>query len=182
MLRILRWCDRIQALYSGDFPTMWDHDLLQDFAHAFFVECLSLRDWLINDPSVTVQRAAIHKFVNNDSSLGVCRDLANGAKHLTLDRLRRTDDARVSHREVQWRISPQASPAPSYRITLAWKELNDEAVRSADLLEFAWQCVRAWDRYLDLLEIAGHERDAIRSGGTGAPAPQPAAAPPEAAP
>jgi hypothetical protein len=61
---------------------------VDDF-EAFFIHCFHLKDWLKNDPEVDITiGTAAEALVNSSDALRICADLANGVKHLRLDRPR----------------------------------------------------------------------------------------------
>jgi len=64
----------------------------EDDSYNFFASCCHLKDWLKNDPTVakTIEKAA-DDLVDAPDSLKLCADLANGIKHLRVDRHPRVD-------------------------------------------------------------------------------------------
>ncbi|MBN9397427.1 MAG: hypothetical protein J0H83_19420 [Candidatus Melainabacteria bacterium] len=79
--RTYRWLVRLQDLESGQFVQVRpDHSLQRDYLLAFFNACFSIRDWVKGE-------AGWHKIaarVDSDVQLLLCRDIANGSKHMTL--------------------------------------------------------------------------------------------------
>ena len=83
--RMHRWHARLR-----ESPTGVDYRL-DDF-HAFFVVCFHLKDWLQADPSIDKQiRDRVERFVEGNLWLRLVADLANGSKHLQVDRKPRYD-------------------------------------------------------------------------------------------
>ena len=130
--RIHRWHGRLllamEALPSTDARQQAEVD---DMAMAFFMHCYHLKDWLIE--ALLVNKAKIRKeFVHLHPAIQVCRDLANGAKHLSLRQ-------------------PSLGETHSPRPTLLWEagyphvKLAQHAWTLADL---AQECLSLWQGYL----------------------------------
>jgi hypothetical protein len=92
--RMIRWKADLDRTYCGRSDGLGTEDAL-DHALAFFVACFHLGDWLQHD-GFTGARA----YAKSDPALRVCRDLANGHKHLVLDRSASAPDTAVSDRSV----------------------------------------------------------------------------------
>src|SRR5205085_6378533 len=74
---MLRWHGRIQNAANG----IASSDEF-DFLLAFFGNCFSLRDWLLS--AKVVEQAQIEELFRTHVQLRLCRDIANGFKHMNL--------------------------------------------------------------------------------------------------
>ena len=107
--RILRWRERVR--FSRDD---WRNDgsgteHYRDEVFALFQALWHLKDWLKNDPALPapVGVAVETWIVGEGHLLKVAADVANGSKHMTLDRMR----AEGSSRQGTRRISGWERPA-----------------------------------------------------------------------
>jgi hypothetical protein len=77
--RVRRWLKRLDVAVN-------EADEYRDRYYAFFQACWNLKDWTLKDPNVDPAKrkqisAAVHAA---GSRLLICRDIANGSKHLAL--------------------------------------------------------------------------------------------------
>lgn len=133
--RLLRARGRLREAYVTA-----DHEQLRRVVDEFFLDCWSLKDWLVNDDQITprVTRREIEGHVDASRPLRVCQGYANTVKHKTLnspDRL----EARIS----SFRIRPEA------RHVLITYQSRIQTPTTRDALRLADQCVAAWQRFLD---------------------------------
>lgn len=89
--RLLRSYDRLQQPHRGSV----EYD---DALQHYFQDCWHLKDWIKNDPTVTLS-VSIEKAVQQHLALQVVADLANAAKHLV----------RHTHREGAYITSTNVS-------------------------------------------------------------------------
>lgn len=75
---ILRWHARVHSAANGD-PSADE----MDFLLTFFVNCFSLRDWLLEGD--VVSREDVTLLFKQNPELRLCRDIANGFKHMKLN-------------------------------------------------------------------------------------------------
>jgi hypothetical protein len=81
----------------------------QDMMWAFFQNCWHLKDWVKNDPLASdTQKKGVIDQAQASSTLGICRDLCNGTKHLGLDR-KPSSGAGAAHDHVSITIIPGGS-------------------------------------------------------------------------
>jgi len=122
-----------------------DKHRVDDF-YAFFVCCFHLKDWLKQDSAIDRRIGAdVEAFVSDVLWLRICADIANGSKHLRLDKPARIDaEARVEQTTVTFDtagFSPEAFLSRDFVIVpvagTAWIAL-----------EIARNAVAAWDRFL----------------------------------
>jgi len=76
-----RWCARLVQATKADNEISEDY---LDYAHVFLMLCWHLGDWLIACNRMT--RQELKDLTERNFELKVCRDIANGLKHLQLDR------------------------------------------------------------------------------------------------
>ena len=123
--RLHRWHDRlIHAASTGCSD-------LEDFAFVFFQTCYHLREWL--HKTSDIPGVNVDEFFKRTHELGLCRDIRNGTKHLTLTNA--SVDARFS---IGREYDP--SSASGYRLFL----IADDKY---DLLALAGRCVEVLDDF-----------------------------------
>jgi len=104
--RTIRWHERVAALGARDdlgiSPTT-----AFDYLYAFFQNCYHLRDWLKNAGAAS--DAELQAFMTGNHEMAICRDIANGTKHLRISAP--SVDAKPS---IRARVSPSgfAQQAP----------------------------------------------------------------------
>jgi hypothetical protein len=134
--RTKRWLARIEAQ-----PPV-DHVTYDDFIWAFFQNCWHLRDWIHYDLSLPEKlRKNVMEEWKRDPSLLVCSDLANGAKHLALDRPRDGAGAKHSHRVFEVVAGDPSQTKLLYYVARG----NGERLEAISL---ARACMRAWGKIL----------------------------------
>jgi hypothetical protein len=79
--RTSRWYHRM-AVLNLETPRACADELM-DHVYACLQNCLMLRDWLLNSPGV--ERAAVRQLFGS-TELKLCRDVANGTKHLQISK------------------------------------------------------------------------------------------------
>jgi hypothetical protein len=142
--RMRRWHDRVRAIHvePGESP----NEAL-DTLHAFFESALHLRDWIANDPDVLAAvREGVRAFVRTNEVLAICHDLAIGAKHLVVDRPHTDEGPHLDSREVTIYQFPSEDGEALGNTTVQFGVMLNR--RMVYALEFASECVSAWDSYL----------------------------------
>lgn len=86
--RVQRRLDDVRAVYTG---RAGGTDAALDSIQSFFEAVHHLKDWLGNDPSSGMSKAAGDSLINKSPVLQLCADLANGSKHLRLRNARTGD-------------------------------------------------------------------------------------------
>ncbi|MGA2360899.1 MAG: hypothetical protein ABSG73_00410 [Candidatus Aminicenantales bacterium] len=118
-------------------------DLELDF-FAFFLFCYHLKDWIKKDPSVDKKtKTGVEDFINSTPCLLDCANLANGIKHLRLDkppRGNRRPRFKSVHRKAHW--TPESVVVVD-SITMGTDEGEIEA------FDLASKCLAAWQDYID---------------------------------
>ena len=104
--RVTRWYDRFAQIDSGKVHNMAT-DSYEDEVYSFFLNCYHLKDWIINDPSVSVAQTTVESFINCSQELSLCADICNGLKHLVLKRSRSGKSPKFGKRDfhLQWEDS-----------------------------------------------------------------------------
>jgi hypothetical protein len=74
---VLRWHERVQVAANAERSP----DEL-DFLLAFFINCYALRDWLL--AAGAIDRTSLDDFMRSHVQMRLCRDIANGFKHMEL--------------------------------------------------------------------------------------------------
>lgn len=82
--RVLRWRKRLDAAKPTDDLSAAILETYQDFAHAFFINCYHLRDWLIG---AGISKGTVDVFVGGNPCLVACRGICNRAKHFHLTKI-----------------------------------------------------------------------------------------------
>jgi hypothetical protein len=131
-----------RALKKVEQPKTDDEEALDDI-YSFFQNCWHLKDWIQHDDSLPPKISyAIVRDAHKMESLRFCADLANGSKHLKLDKMERhgakllrigklaVSDAKtgeiLSSSEIGYVIgSKNGSPAPSDVIGFSLRAFQD---------------------------------------------------------
>ena len=108
-----------------------------DHALAFFLNCYHLADWLYHDGF-----ADARDYARTDAVLRVCRDLANGQKHLVLDARASAPDTTVSDRSATL-----AAHSLSHVFTIAWTDGAGQ-LQKKDALQLADACIASWRSFM----------------------------------
>jgi hypothetical protein len=97
-----------------------DHILQLDNLYHFFQDCWHLKDWIKNDDTLSRStRKTIVSEAEKTESLNYCADLANGSKHLKLNRPRK--------RATLWRFDVIQNDSDRSTLTGAKQLADDEA-------------------------------------------------------
>lgn len=96
--RVRRWEDRtLKASAQGTQDEL-------DFYLAFFLNCYSLRDWIVN--AGVVKSSEIDRCIKGSVDMRLCRDICNRTKHLLPDRKASADALFSIAREYRGRDTP----------------------------------------------------------------------------
>jgi len=80
--RMKRWDKRLETFNCQIKDTNQLHDFL-DTLYVTYQNIFHLKDWLYKDN--ILDKNKLNDFVNQNKEIGICRDIANGTKHFTLD-------------------------------------------------------------------------------------------------
>ena len=146
---VLRWHERLRGAANGE-PSI---DEL-DFALTFFLHCYHLRDWLIRSNAATP--AEIATLIKVNPELRLCRDIANGFKHMTLSDP--SVDARFSIvNEYVPKNWPGAYRYPNGKWTICAH--NKKELHQFGLVDLADRCVAIWHAFLVSKTLLPQARD-----------------------
>ena len=136
--RMLRWHRRVLE-YPPTRSSSPEADEYLDFLLAFFLNCFSLRDWLENSQTVSLNE--LKKLFDESLDLRICRDIANGAKHFEIRRPS-VDEKPSIVRELEPDPYFGQYAYPGIRLIIyAGNEVRD-------LLTLTTNCVNAWQMFL----------------------------------
>ena len=142
--RVRRWYHRFSELSEGklhDSPS----DFYQDEVYAFFLNCYHLKDWIMNDPTVSSHSDNVENFITNDPDLSLCADICNGIKHLDLSKSKRkTRSNQNPHFGKRFfRVGVGTQPT-----TIAVEYTIDTKSGTIDAFDLATRCIEAWEIFL----------------------------------
>lgn len=131
--RMLRWHERVglaarEARYEDEM----------DFVLVLFQQALHLRDW-IHD-ALPEARTDLEILFRDNVELGICRDIANGYKHMSLSRA--SVDQAFS---IVFEYNP-LSPAKGDMVVLA-------GGHKFELLDLAGRCVALWRNFVESKQL-----------------------------
>lgn len=135
--RMSRAYERGKAFGEGRGKAQPAEEALDFFFH-FFQDGWHLKDWLKNDPESAPMAIDVEAFVDSTPCLALCADLANGSKHLELNRSRAGD--------LGTGIKSGAVVYEGEEMTASFTIEVGGATR--DALDLAREVVDAWGQYL----------------------------------
>lgn len=146
--RVMRYYNRIKTR-TNDTQKEYEDDL-----YAFFQNCWHLKDWLKNDPNITVPDQTIEDYANNTFHLKICADLGNRTKHLKLTRKRFDADFNgnsvKAHLPIGVAYASDPPPAGSEDLT-GWIEyeyyINVDNNSKLKALDVAEKAIGEWDAF-----------------------------------
>ena len=139
--RVLRSYDVFKKIDCGDWS---GHSLNEhyDQIYSFFVECYSLKDWIQKDLSKEDLDENVENFINQNNVLKLCADIANGKKHLELNKPPRYGlDTNLQH-EVHLN---EDEDTPKVRTKIY---IHSDSGIPLDSFGVATQCVLKWTEFL----------------------------------
>ncbi|MFB7301336.1 hypothetical protein [Streptomyces rubiginosohelvolus] len=135
--RVGRRLEDVRAVYEG---APGGTDVAVDRVLSFFEAVYHLKDWLGNDPTVQVTKANGDELIDKHQVLQLCADLANGSKHLKLDRTRTGDiSTTVARNDVEVLVGTGSS---RHRFYVA------SGGTEYDARQIAEDAVTEWERFL----------------------------------
>ncbi len=147
--RIKRWYDILNQIKNSNSPEN-QADYQVDCIYTFFMNCFHLKDWLINS---NVDQNAIHKYINENKELKICRDICNGAKHL---KLTNPSIGKGSDMNMGLRVTLHKEYDPYHEVTNNTKPLDNATyVIVADFEKFnvfdlSDKCMELWEDFLKI--------------------------------
>lgn len=139
LARVERWQKRADAAINAGSADA------EDFLLAFFQSAYHLRDWLLNSGATT--KVNLDALMHNTPALSLCRDVANGSKHLTLNATERT--ARVG---LMREYAPGTSAGFKWSL-LAFERRADGAVDFHGINNLMSECVDTWNSFCSELAV-----------------------------
>jgi hypothetical protein len=139
--RMLRSYEQFKRIENGDWP---GHSLQEhhDQMYSFFIECYTLKDWIKKDILNEDLDEPVENFINKNDCLKLCADIANGKKHLELDRPPRYGvDTRLGY-EVHLNESDENTTV--HTKMYVYSDSRDRF----DSFDIATQCVEKWTEFL----------------------------------
>lgn len=127
--RVRRWHERFVNSCRGSSSSPEER---LDFFLAFCHNCYALRDWLQNDD--VISKGRLDMLMQNTQSLRVCRDIANGSKHLKINMPSVDPDFSIGREYC-------GSQIPERWFVLAGNDL-------IDALSLSDECLNAWQAFL----------------------------------
>lgn len=70
-------------LPNGKVIKRIDPRTIDNYYH-FFQDCYHLKDWIINDPTISVSKQDVENYINGSKYLKIVGGIANATKHLKL--------------------------------------------------------------------------------------------------
>ena len=139
--RVIRYYHRLEDIKNGKDigpGTLYCHDTVL----AFFMNCHHLKDWLLNDKEIPEEsKGDVIAFIKKNSCLRHCADIANGAKHLTLDRPHCDYPIDKDYRRFALSLDEEGK-IKNIRIFFLIGE------NEVDTFELATECIQKWSEYV----------------------------------
>lgn len=135
--RVERWYKLLEKVSTG-IERNQDSNYYEDIVYAFFQNCWHLKDWIIN--SKTLDTKIVHNFIHSNKDLEICRDLANGSKHLVINKPSVSSDIKINKREYSLTIG---RGDPEIKVTY-WIE----GIPGVDAFSLATNCYAQWKVFL----------------------------------
>ena len=86
-LRMLRYYKKLRGITTKRVQFSFTENEW-DTIYAFFINCYHLKDWIINDPTLQIDKKTVEDYISKSDSLSICADICNGLKHLKLTKPR----------------------------------------------------------------------------------------------
>jgi len=137
----MRWYERFEQIHNGFDKRGFENK--KDDILAFFMNCFHLKDWIRYDTDIPYQE--VENFVNENDCLKYCADIANGSKHLSLSRRRKTSESDILRTAVIIdKEKQQAIP-----LLIIW----DSQGNIKDTFEIATEAVEKWREFFRKYEL-----------------------------
>lgn len=140
--RVERYYQRFKEMNDGFTGHGEPSEYHFDDMLAFFQNCLHLRDWLEEDKFISKNISMEPKvYLNSTGCLAICRDLANGTKHMKLrpNSIKSGSEPKRGPRRME---ATMGSQIISLSTTI---EHNGKMI---DAFTLATECMAAWKKYL----------------------------------
>ena len=111
---------------------------------AFFMNCYHLKDWIRNDDSVSDEvKDKVEDYINQNRCLSYCADIANGLKHLKLNKQTRSGE-KMDKMSSLYSITLGSGPE-IVRVKYTFIKEDDSEL---DAFTLAKDCVKKWNDFL----------------------------------
>ncbi len=132
----------------------------EDIAISFFQNCHHLKEWLLKDSSSGKFVPDIEENINSSRHLSLCADIANGSKHLKLNRNQRSKVVQKVQRLNYHHVLEIRSDSEEVKHSLksiTWTVVTDK--ENIDGFRLATDCINDWRTYLKdkglIIELRG---------------------------
>lgn len=125
---LLRWYDRTRIKAQENAPEE------TDFVLVVLQQSYALRDWIFH--ACPDARVALEKLFQTSLEMRICRDVANGFKHMTLSRNASVDRAF----SIVFEHNPRGSRTGEMVVLAGGHRI--------ELLDLAGRCVEAWREFI----------------------------------
>jgi len=140
--RVLRWYERFEKIHNGLDKRGFEHK--KDDILAFFINCHQLKDWIKNDTDVS--KTKVEKFVSKNDCLKYCADIANGAKHPSLEK-----GPRIANKLDTLRVA--VSVDRDNKKAIPFLIIRDSQGNIKDTFEIATEAVQKWEEFFQKHEL-----------------------------
>jgi hypothetical protein len=145
--RMMRYYWRFEKFGSGSEQISKDD--AEDVVISFFQNCYHLKDWLKSDVRSIDYVKDIEKFINRSQNLSLCADIANGSKHLKLNKSSRSKVIQKTQRINYHHVLEIGSGSEGVKYSLksiTWTIETDK--ENFDGFKLATTCVNELREYL----------------------------------
>lgn len=112
--------------------------ILFDMIHNFFCECHNIKDYIVNDDSLSITSKTIDTFISKNDCLKICADICNGRKHLKL-------------RKGGW-----TGGTPRFNMNIEFKEDRSDIyvefqskIGDREFFNLADECIEKWTEFIN---------------------------------
>jgi len=134
--RVQRWYELLKNIHTN-MEYDQNSDYYQDVIYAFFQNCWHLKDWIIN--SKAIDPKTVYSFIDLNNDLKICRDLANGSKHLLITKPSVNSNMKINKHEYKISIAGNLKREMTYRI---------DGLPGVDIFTIATSCYYQWREFL----------------------------------
>lgn len=143
--RIKRFYELFEKIDKGiriNFPLSY----LEDVVYAFFIFCYQLKDWIKNDDTLPSNvKDKVEDFVTENKCLGICGDICNGIKHLTLKPSRSGEYGEIKTKKVSVEYARGTSLNVKIKFNIFTKSPRAKPI---DAFELATESLKKWEEFI----------------------------------